>query len=144
MEATLSREIIVGKQVIDSDGHILGSVKNIALDLKSKEFSLKVATRSGGEMSVQVDDIAASGDVILLNKVITIQESPAPTAAPAPVVISAPTVAPTVVQPPTAPQAPAAVPPAPPTQPTGLCTSCGYQNDPSSRFCIKCGTKLRP
>jgi sporulation protein YlmC with PRC-barrel domain len=133
MEATLSRERIVGKQVIDVNGHILGSVKDIALDLKSKEFSLKVTTRSGAEVSVQVEDIAASGDVILLNKPIMVQESSVLTA------ISAPT-----VQPPSAPQVPAPVPPAPQTQPTGLCPSCGYQNDPGSRFCIKCGTKLRP
>lgn len=26
---------------------------------------------------------------------------------------------------------------------TGLCGSCGYQNDPTASFCIKCGTKLK-
>jgi len=133
MEATLAHESVVGKQVIDSNGRILGSVKDIALDLKSKGFSLKVVTKSGAEVSVQVEDIAASGDVILLNKTMMIQESSVPPATPAPTVQSPPT-----------PQVPAAVAPAPQTQPTGLCPSCGYQNDPSSRFCIKCGTKLRP
>ena len=132
MESSLSRERIVGKQVIDSNGHILGSVKDIALDLKSKAFSIKVATRSGAEVAVQVEDIAASGDVILLNKPIVVLENLGAAQAPPP-----------VVQPAPLPQAPAPVAPAT-AQPPGLCPSCGYQNDPSSRFCIKCGTKLRP
>ncbi len=25
----------------------------------------------------------------------------------------------------------------------GLCSNCGYQNDPMASFCIKCGTKLK-
>ncbi len=32
--------------------------------------------------------------------------------------------------------------PQPPTTP-GLCSACGYQNDATSAFCIKCGTKLK-
>jgi len=132
VEGSLSRERIVGKQVIDANGHILGSVKDIALDLKSKAFSIKVATRSGAEVAVQVEDIAASGDVILLNKPVMVPENLDAAQAPAP-----------MIQPAPASQAPAAVVLAP-SQAPGFCLSCGYQNDPSSRFCIKCGTKLKP
>ncbi len=137
MESSLSRERIVGKQVIDSNGHILGSVKDIALDLKSKAFSIRVTTRGGTEVGVQVEDIAASGDVILLNKPIIVPESPGSAQAPPPLIQPAPVQQP---QPPTAPTPVVSAP----AQTLGLCPSCGYQNDTSSRFCIKCGTKLKP
>jgi len=130
MEATLSSERIIGKQVIDANGRIVGTVKDIALDLKSREFSLKVATKNGVEVSIQVEDIAASGDVLLLKKPVVMQEASAPAAAPVPTAEPLPT--------------PQAAAPLPQAQPTGLCPACRYQNDPSSRFCIKCGTKLRP
>ncbi|MEM2094050.1 MAG: zinc-ribbon domain-containing protein [Candidatus Bathyarchaeia archaeon] len=122
----MSSERILGKQVIDANGWIVGSVKDVAINLKSKELSFRVATKSGSEVFIRIEDIAASGDVILLSKPIVAQGAS----------VSAPSPSTTQVE--------VAPTPAPQAQPPGLCPVCHYQNDPGSRFCIKCGTKLKP
>ena len=122
----LSRDKIVGKQVIDSNGMILGTVKDIAFDLPTGKMSITVADEAGKEIEIPNDDVSAVGDAVILKRPRTeVVEGPKPT--------------------PAAPAKPAAPSPAAPSAraPTGLCPNCGYQNDPNSRFCIKCGTKLR-
>ena len=113
MSKFLSREKMAGKQVIDAEGMIVGSVKDIAVDIESKEIAFKIATRVGTEIDVVSDDVSQVGDVILLKKAL---ELPGVSEAPA---VAAPTLAP------------------------GVCPSCGYANDPASKFCIKCGTLMK-
>ena len=118
----LTRDKIVGKQVVDSNGVTLGTIKEISFDLAHKEMSITLADEKGKETEISGNNVAAVGDVVLLK-------------------------APQVE----APEAPRPPPPAKPTPtstakaPTssGLCSNCGYQNESDSRFCIKCGTKLR-
>lgn len=126
----LSRDRIVGKQVIDSNANVVGSVKDIAIDLDSKSVALSVSTKTGVDVTVGGDNITVVGDVVLLNK---------PVAVPAPSTLEQ-------VSAPVRPQVPLQPPAAPTTAPPvtlGLCSVCGYQNDANSKFCIKCGSKLK-
>jgi sporulation protein YlmC with PRC-barrel domain len=112
MSKFLSREKMAGKQVIDAEGMIVGNVKDIAVDIQSKEIAFKIATRAGTEIDVVSDDVSQVGDVILLKKALELPEV-----------------------------SEAAV--ATPTRAPGVCPSCGYANDPASKFCIKCGTLMK-
>ena len=117
----LSRDKIVGKDVIDSNAIVIGNVKDIALDLDSKNIALTVLTKTGEDITIDGEDINVVGDVVLLNK---IGESPSP---PEVEKVSTP------VKPQAAPQSPTT---------SGLCGLCTYQNDVNAKFCIKCGNKL--
>jgi len=134
----LSRDKIVGKQVIDSNGTILGTVKDITFDLAQSKMSITIADEKGKETEVSSDDVSAVGDVVLLKR---------PREAEAVGAVS-PRVKGVVeaVEAPPRPSPPTGPAPQPsvkaPTSP-GLCPNCGYQNEPASRFCIKCGTRLR-
>jgi sporulation protein YlmC with PRC-barrel domain len=108
----LSRDDIVGKQVIDSKAMIVGSVKDLSFNFDAKEIGLTITQKDGKEVDVASSDIGCVGDVILLKK--TLQESGAP-------------------------EEPKKI--APPS-PAGLCAVCGFQNDQNAKFCIKCGAKL--
>jgi sporulation protein YlmC with PRC-barrel domain len=125
----LSKDKLVGKQVIDSEAMIVGSVKDMAFDFDAKEIGLTITARNGGEIVVPGSNIGSVGDVIILNKKIEVSS-----AAP----IQAPTMPPQ-----------ATYTPAPPpirettvATSTGLCKVCGFQNDANAKFCIKCGSRL--
>lgn len=120
----LSRDKIVGKQVIDSNGMVLGTIKDIAFDLAQSKMSITVTDEKGKETEVSGDDVSAVGDVVILKRPRGTETVEAPPRS----------------SPPTKP----APPPGAKTATTpGLCPNCGYQNEPDSRFCIKCGTRLR-
>jgi len=120
----LSRDKIVGKQVIDSNGTILGTVKDITFDLAQSKMSITITDEKGKGTEISSDEVSAVGDVVLLKKprgteAVAVSPTPTPPTKPAP--------------PPSAKA---------PTTP-GLCPNCGYQNEAESRFCIKCGTRLK-
>ncbi len=123
----LTRDKIIGKQVIDAKGVIMGAVKDLAFDLVARDFSLIVQAEKKKEITVDSKSVKVVGDVILLSVTAETFETPA---APAP---STP-----------ADAAPAGSPPAQPSPPQtpGLCAGCGFQNEANSKFCIKCGSKL--
>ncbi len=125
----LTRDKIIGKQVIDAKGVIMGTVKDLAFDLVARDFSLIVQAEKKKEVTVDSKSVKIVGDVILLAVNAETFETP-PTPAPAP---SAPAEAAPSVSPP--------VQPSPPRTP-GLCAGCGFQNEANSKFCIKCGSKL--
>ncbi|MFH0749026.1 MAG: zinc-ribbon domain-containing protein [Candidatus Bathyarchaeota archaeon] len=117
----LSRDKIVGKQVIDSNALIVGTVKDIVLDVGSKNIAFSVVTKTGTDITIDGKSITAVGEVILLSKRIEIPGSPQVETVPVHEKSEA------TSQPPPA---------------IGLCNSCGYQNDVNSKFCIKCGQRL--
>ena len=111
----------VGKQIIDSKANIVGNVKEMSFDISSKNIILIVTAKSGGEITIDSNDIALIGDVILLKAVKLPTPSPSKT--------------------PPVPKKTQNTPQ--PSSTPGLCNSCGYQNDANSNFCIKCGAKLK-
>ncbi len=123
----LTRDKIIGKQVIDAKGMNVGTVKDLAFDLVARDFSLIVQAEKTKEITVDSKSVKVVGDVILLS--VTADTFEAPTAPAS----SAPAEATSSVNPPTQPS---------PPQTPGLCAGCGFQNEASSKFCIKCGSKL--
>jgi len=118
----LVRDKIVGKEVIDSNGMMIGNVKDIAIDLNSKDIDLTVQMKTGTDMVLEGESIIVVGDVVLINKKIEMPIS-------------------SQLEKDSKPEVPQIK-----TQPTigsGLCSSCSYQNEKSAKFCIKCGQKLR-
>jgi len=128
----LPRDKILGKQVIDSRGMIVGNVKDLSFDFETKGIAITVNTSLNTEIFIVGANIAKVGDVILLNKDINLIATP-------PVEEVKPAATPTVEAPQVPPSAPSVSAPSKP----GLCKMCGFQNDPNSRFCIKCGSKLQ-
>ena len=127
----LSREKIVGKQVIDENGMIAGTVKDITFDLPRGKMSIIMADDKGKETEISSDNVSAVGDVVLL----TGSEKPVKAA----MVSSKPTTPAAAVS--AVPPAP--LPPSPKASSPGLCPNCNYQNETDSHFCIKCGTRLK-
>jgi sporulation protein YlmC with PRC-barrel domain len=123
----LTRDKIIGKQVIDAKGVIMGTVKDLAFDLVARDFSLIVQANDETAITVDSKSVKVVGDVVLL---AVTAETFEPPAAPAPSTAAA--------------AAPSVSPPAQPSLPKtpGLCSGCGFQNEANSKFCIKCGSKL--
>lgn len=117
----LTRDKIIGKQVIDAKAMIIGTVNDLAFDLVAKDFSLLITTKDKNEIKVESDNVIVIGDVILLKTVAETSDTPKTPEAP-----------------------PTKSPPPKPSKPTtpGLCPECGYQNEAGNKFCIKCGSKL--
>ncbi len=63
---TLTREKILGMQVIDSDGHIVGKVKELSLVIGEPDQALVIEDEEGNEIEARWSRVAAAGDVILL------------------------------------------------------------------------------
>jgi sporulation protein YlmC with PRC-barrel domain len=120
----MSRENMVRKQVIDAEGMVVGSVSDISVDIEAKKIVFNVNARSGAMLDIASEDVDQVGDVIILKTTLDpevyeqkedAEAKPGKTAGPA------------VSQPPE----------------PNKCPKCKYVNDPSSKFCIKCGTKLK-
>jgi len=126
-----SREYYVGKRVIDVDGMIVGNLKDINFDMAMKEIVFTVSTPGGTEVVLNQNDVSAVGDVVLLKSSGGVSKPPAVVTPSAP--------APSAPQPAPAPPSPPEVVPSEPT----LCPKCGFRNEPTTKFCIKCGTRLR-
>ena len=120
----LTREKIIGKQVIDSKAMIMGAVKDLSFDLVARDFSLIIQAKADKEITVDSKNVKVVGDVILLAVTAETFETPAPPSTPK-----------------TSPPASPPATPSPSATP-GLCSGCGFQNESSSKFCIKCGSKL--
>lgn len=123
----LTRDKIIGKQVIDSKATIMGTVKDLSFDLVAKDFSLIIKAKADKEITVDSKNVKVVGDVILLTVAAETFEKPVAPATP-----TTPKASPSVSPP---------VKPSPPRTP-GLCSGCGFQNESNSKFCIKCGSKL--
>lgn len=122
----LSRDNIVGKQVINGNGIILGIVKDIAFDLPGGKISITVTDEKKKDTEITSDDISAVGDVVLMKRlekaeVVEVPQKPSPAVT----------------------QAAKTPPPFKAPASPGLCPNCAYQNEVKSHFCIKCGTRLK-
>lgn len=63
----LTREKIIGMQVINSEGYIIGKVKDLSLVVGEQDQALIIEDEQGNETQVLWSDVSAGGDVILLN-----------------------------------------------------------------------------
>jgi len=66
--ARASKEpLLLGKEVITSDGVSLGTVRDMRLELKSKRTWLVVGKVLGEARNIAIDDIQAIGDKVILS-----------------------------------------------------------------------------
>ncbi len=128
---------MLGKPVVGTDAVIVGTVKDLAVSNDGR-VALQVERRDASnqpssEMYLGSEEISAVADVILLKHSSGRAGSGATAQG--------------------QPQTPTSLPSnsgtytAPPPYPGGMsvgkaCSKCGYVNNASSRFCIKCGSSL--
>lgn len=62
----LTREKMLGLQVINSDGYIIGRVKELSFVVGETENALIIENEQGKETEVLWNEVSAGGDVILL------------------------------------------------------------------------------
>jgi sporulation protein YlmC with PRC-barrel domain len=133
----LTKDKIIGKQVADTQAKIVGTVKDLSFDIVAKQIAITITTKDGEDINVESEAVKAIGDIILLSNTISELTKPTPEPKPpTPTTVPAPST-PTTPEPPkeTTPQDK-------PTTAKGLCASCGFQNEATNKFCIKCGSKI--
>lgn len=123
---SISIKELVGKQVIDNKGSLLGVLKDIKLTIGGQEAETLIELKNGEQVKASWSDIQSIEDFVLLKKTVKIKAEPARK----------------VVEKPARPVAePVAPPPVPP--PSIICPNCGAKAPTHAKFCPKCGRKSR-
>lgn len=65
-EKAMTKDRLIGMEVIDSDGYTAGTVKDIAFTVGKVGMTLIVETKKGESREVPWDEIQAAGDYVLL------------------------------------------------------------------------------
>jgi sporulation protein YlmC with PRC-barrel domain len=65
-QKTLTRENILGMQVINGEGMVVGNVKDLSLVVGESDQALIVQGKGEGDTVVRWSEVAAVGDVILM------------------------------------------------------------------------------
>jgi sporulation protein YlmC with PRC-barrel domain len=78
----MTKDRLIGMQVYDSEGNVVGAVQDIAFTVGKMGMTLIVETKKGDSKEVAWDDIQAAGDIVVL-KPKGNQVSPMQTAEPA-------------------------------------------------------------
>lgn len=117
----LTKEKIVGMQVIDPDGYIVGKVKDISLCVGEMDQALVIETNEGEEEIRRWSEVSGVGDLILLKPAVPAPASPSPASFPGALGTSSP-----------------------PAQAMGAlhCGSCGAALEPNAAFCGSCGKRI--
>jgi sporulation protein YlmC with PRC-barrel domain len=133
----LTKDKIIGKQVADTQAKIVGIVKDLSFDIVAKKIAITITNQDGDDINVESEAVKAVGDIILLSDTISELTKPTPAPKPSPSTSvpepSAPTPTVSTKEPTTQDR---------PMPAKGLCASCGFQNEPTNKFCIKCGSKI--
>jgi sporulation protein YlmC with PRC-barrel domain len=114
-------------EVINSDGYILGKIKELALVLGEPDQAITIESGQGRLDYIRWSVVAAAGDVILLKT----GSMPA-TDAPAVTRSFTPSGLPPVTQPAAQPVAGA-----------GICPGCGAELESGNALCTNCGYRVR-
>lgn len=124
-ETSMTKEKLVGMQVIDAEAKLVGVVKDVTFTIgKVVGITLKVESKAGDSINVSWDAIQAVGDFVVLHKRSPVQAATTATAAVASVAVTAT---------PSAAQS---------TQEQRVCTTCGgpltYIPQYQRNYCYKC------
>ena len=65
-EKNITKDMLVGMEVINAEGHLVGTVKDVAFTIGKQGISLYVETKKGEGKNIPWEDVQASGDYILL------------------------------------------------------------------------------
>ena len=63
---SVTKDRLVGMTVIDSDGNIVGTVKDIGFTIGKAGVSLNVEGKDGGTQNIAWDNIQGAGDFVVL------------------------------------------------------------------------------
>jgi sporulation protein YlmC with PRC-barrel domain len=127
----LTRDNLIGMQIINSEGYVLGNVKDVALVLGEPDQAITIEDGKGKLNYIRWSDVAVAGDVILL------KSGGAPAADALAVTQSfAQSYVPPVAQ-------PYAQPVASPAIQASVCSRCGAELESGSAFCTSCGCRVK-
>jgi len=62
----MTKDRLVGMEVIDSEGNTVGTVKDIAFTVGKMGMTLIVESKKGGNSEIAWEDIQAAGDFVIL------------------------------------------------------------------------------
>lgn len=68
-----SRTKLVGKQVYNPDGTLIGSIQEVVLPVGEGEISLQLLTKPGNVQIVAWTNVGAVGDIVLLKKTVELK-----------------------------------------------------------------------
>jgi sporulation protein YlmC with PRC-barrel domain len=72
----VTKDMLVGMTVVDSDGHSIGTVKDVAFVVGEMGLSLHVEGKKGEGRDVSWEEVQAVGDFVLLKpKQVQVQET---------------------------------------------------------------------
>jgi len=74
----MTKDRLIGMQVIDSEGYDIGTVQDIAFTVGKVGMTLIVETKKGETREIPWDDIQAAGDFVLLRPQTTQPQTFAP------------------------------------------------------------------
>jgi sporulation protein YlmC with PRC-barrel domain len=127
----LTRDNLIGMQVINCDGYILGNVKEVALVLGEPDQAITIEGSQGRLNYIRWSNVAVAGDVILL-KAGGVPPADAPAVTQSFAQSYMPPVAQSVAQPVAQPVAQACV-----------CPKCGAELENGCAFCTGCGCRIK-
>jgi sporulation protein YlmC with PRC-barrel domain len=70
-EKAMTKDRLIGMQVIDAEGNNAGTIKDIAFTVGKMGMTLIVETEKSGDMEVPWEQIQAAGDYVLLKPATT-------------------------------------------------------------------------
>jgi sporulation protein YlmC with PRC-barrel domain len=65
-EKAVTKEVLVGMTVVDSDGRVLGTIKDVAFVVGKMGLSLRVEGKKGEGRDVSWEEVQAVGDFVVL------------------------------------------------------------------------------
>jgi sporulation protein YlmC with PRC-barrel domain len=65
-EKAVTKDMLVGMQVIDAEGHIVGTVRDVAFMVGKTGISLYVESKKGEGRNITWEEVQAVGDFIIL------------------------------------------------------------------------------
>jgi sporulation protein YlmC with PRC-barrel domain len=65
-EKGVTKDMLIGMQVIDAEGHIVGTVKDVSFIVGREGISLYVESKKGESRNILWDQVQAVGDFVLL------------------------------------------------------------------------------
>ncbi|MGB9740347.1 MAG: PRC-barrel domain-containing protein [Candidatus Bathyarchaeia archaeon] len=65
-EKSVTKENLIGMQVIDAEGHLIGTVKDVSFVIGKSGVSLYVESRKGEGRNIAWEQVQAVGDFVLL------------------------------------------------------------------------------
>lgn len=119
-----SVKTLLGKQVVDIKGALLGSLKDLKVTVGEQEVDAVVELKTGGVVSIPWLDVQSVEDFVLLKKPVKVKGVEEEGGKPEAVEVKV-----------------EATPP--PSPPILICPNCGAKAPGHAKFCPKCGNKLR-